>query len=321
MTYEYDLSVILPVYNVEKYISQCLDGLLSQSFQGRLQIVLVEDKSPDDSLKVCRHYADKYSEVFLIEHQSNGGSAVARNTGLEFATGEYYVFVDPDDLVPEQAFDILYKAITESGADIVKGSNTAFREVEDAKLAPYSVDVVEEYSNSDCLTVLLRHEKLRGHPWGKIFRASSFPTERFTPGYNMAQDLLYCAELFSKAQQVKLIPDVVYCYRLHSGGATGRKYETGAYLSWLNCICELKKFVTTESQRVAYLELKVRTLTQVAREARQLRGDRLTLVLGEIKEREKEWLPSLRTMVFQSGLPLRAWFRYFKFLSTVHKLS
>ena len=313
MIYAYDLSVILPVYDVEKYLPDCLDSLLKQSFTGRLQVVLVEDKSPDNSLAICQQYAAIHENIILIEHVENGGSAVARNTGLEQAQGEYYVFVDPDDLVPDDALEVLHAHIHESGADIVKGSNTSFSLGNLPKLAAYSVSQIENFHNDDCLTVLLKHEKLRGHPWGKIFRASTFADERFISGYRMAEDLLYCTQLFAKARHVKLIPDNVYQYRIHSNGATGLKYETGAYLCWLKGIGKIEKYISTPAQRRACQELKIRTLTQLAREARLLRGSNLKAVAQKIYETETKWLPSFVELVFKDKISMKSIIRFFKF--------
>ncbi|MEO9275013.1 glycosyltransferase [Marinomonas sp. 5E14-1] len=314
-----DLSLILPVYNVEKYISHCLDSLLSQSFQGSLQIVLVEDKSPDNSLAICREYVAKYDNIVLIEHVENGGSSVARNSGLEQVQGKYFVFVDPDDIVPETALETLYKAIEESGADIVKGNNTSFKAAQSPRLVNYSVKKKEEYIESECFTVLLKHEKLRGHPWGKIFRTSSFKNIRFTPGYRMAQDLLFCVEVFSKANRLVLIPDVVYQYRIHNSGATGRKYETGAYLSWLRCITSVGAFVATGQQKKAYQELKVRTLTQIAKEIRSLKADALLTVLEVVERTRVEWGISLNKLILQDKVSATSIHRYISFLSAQKK--
>lgn len=316
----YNLSVILPVYNVETFLASCLDSLLRQSFSGTMQVILVEDKSTDNSLDVCRQYASRHDNFILIEHAENGGSAVARNTGLKVASGEYYVFVDPDDLLPEKGLEILYNYIHQSGADIVKGSNTCFSSANGEKKAPYSVNSPEVFHGDECLSVLLKHEKLRGHPWGKIFRSSTFSNDRFVAGYRMAQDLLYCAELFSKARHVLIVPDIVYLYRIHTAGATGRKYDTGAYLSWINCISEIQKFVTTRSQEAAYFELKIRTLTQLAREARGL-DDQALAVRKKINEVEANWLPSIWRLIFKERISAQSIFRYLKFkraLAQIH---
>jgi glycosyltransferase involved in cell wall biosynthesis len=272
-------------------------------------------------LEFCQRYAAKHEDIVLIEHIENCGSAVARNTGLEASLGEYYVFVDPDDLLPESAFEILYNSIQESGANVVKGSNTAFSSSSEPKKVGYSVDRLETYRNDDCLTVLLRHEKLRGHPWGKIFRSTCFTEIRFTAGYQMAQDLLYCAEVFSVATHVQLIPDVVYQYRLHSGGATGRKYETGAYLSWLKCIERIEKHVMTKPQQIAYQDLKIRTLGQISREASKLRGSRLIEVFEKISEIRKQWLPPFLILVFKGHISFRSTVRYVQFSKRMYKMK
>ncbi|MFT2098088.1 glycosyltransferase family 2 protein [Marinomonas sp. 2405UD66-6] len=310
----YDVSLVLPVYNVEQYISHCLDSLLSQSFQGSLQIILVEDKSPDNSLSICREYVKKYDNITLIEHAENGGSSVARNSGLEQVQGKYFIFVDPDDIVPAAALETLYNTIEESGADIVKGNNTSFKTTQSPCLVNYSVKEKEEYIEGECFTVLLKHEKLRGHPWGKIFRTSSFKGIRFTPGYRMAQDLLFCAEVFSKASRLVLIPDVVYQYRIHNSGATGRKYETGAYLSWLKCITAVGAFVVTRQQKKAYQELKVRSLTQIAKEIRSLKADALLSVLEVVESTRVEWGISLNKLILQDKVSTTSIYRYISFL-------
>lgn len=317
----YDLSVILPVFNVEHYLSNCLDSLLKQSFQGRMQIILVEDKSTDNSLAICREYVSSYENIILIEHVENGGSAVSRNTGLQEAIGTYFVFVDPDDFLPENALDTLFNAIEKSEADIVKGSNSSFSNSKVKDKSAYSVNRIEEYRDESCLTVLLKHEKLRGHPWGKIFRASAIKGVSFTPGYRMTQDLLFCAEAFSKASHLVLIPDVVYQYRIHSGGATGRKYETGAYLSWIRCISEIRHHVTTKSQISAYQELKIRTLMQMAREIRKLRGNSLSPIVEAVNKARAEWVPSFWRILLENRLPTSSVIRYTRFCLTMRKIN
>jgi glycosyltransferase involved in cell wall biosynthesis len=314
-----DLSIILPVYNVEAYLTKCLDSLLNQSFNRNVQIILIDDKSPDNSLEICREYAAKYDNITLVEHTENLGSSGARNSGLEHVKGKYFVFVDPDDIVPETALETLYKAIEESNADIVKGNNTSFKPNREPVLVNYSVKHKEEYFDDECLTVLLKHEKLRGHPWGKIFRTSSFKDIRFTPGYRMAQDLLFCAEVFSKANRLILIPDVVYQYRIHSGGATGRKYETGAYLSWLKCISTIRRFATTKPQIFAYQELQIRSLTQLSKEIRSLHGESLKPVLDVAEQTRREWLPSFGQLILREKISLSSIVRYIRFLSAMKK--
>lgn len=315
----FDISIIVPVYNGELYLAACIESILKQTFEGRIQVILVDDKSTDQSLALCRKYASEYDCIELVEHKKNGGSAVARNSGLDRALGQYLMYVDPDDVLPDKAIKILFQAIERSGADIVTGSNSSFSKNKVKAKCAYSVEFEEKFLDDDCLTTLLKHEKLRGHPWGKMFRASSFSNVRFTPGYRMAQDLLYCAEAFSKAKSLLIIPDTVYHYRIHSGGATGRKYITGAYLSWLKCISEIGSLVRTDSQKEAYTDLKIRTLCQLARELRSLRGEPLKAVLKSVQQTRKDWLPPFWHLLLVDKVSVASIHRYLRYKRAIKK--
>ena len=98
-------SVIVPVYNVEKYLKECLDSILSQTFKD-FELILVNDGSKDSSPAICDEYAEKDSRVKVI-HKENGGQSTARNMGIEKATGEFAVFLDSDDLLSPNTFEIL----------------------------------------------------------------------------------------------------------------------------------------------------------------------------------------------------------------------
>ena len=110
------VSVIVPVYKVEKYLSKCLDSIVNQTYKN-LEIILVDDGSPDNSGKICDEYAQKDSRIKVI-HKENGGLSSARNAGLDIATGEYIAFADSDDSVHLDFVEKLYRAIKEENADI-----------------------------------------------------------------------------------------------------------------------------------------------------------------------------------------------------------
>lgn len=111
------VTVIIPVYKVEKYIRRCVDSVLSQSYQN-LQIILVDDGSPDDCGKICDSYMKKDSRVKTI-HQPNGGLSIARNTGLKYAFGEFIYFLDSDDYIAPEAIEAMVHLADEHHADIV----------------------------------------------------------------------------------------------------------------------------------------------------------------------------------------------------------
>ena len=111
------VSVVLPIYNVEKYLSRCLESVVNQSYR-KLEIILVDDESPDKCPEICDKWAAKDSRIKVI-HKKNGGLGYARNTGIENATGEYFCFVDSDDYISSDNIEKAYKSGIESKADIV----------------------------------------------------------------------------------------------------------------------------------------------------------------------------------------------------------
>jgi glycosyltransferase involved in cell wall biosynthesis len=312
-----DIAVIVPVYNVEKYISECLDSLLGQNFSGTKQIILVDDCSPDHCDDICRDYVKKHpDEIIYIRHKKNLGSSMARNSGLDAVVAKFFVFVDPDDYVPEGALSVLFSNICDSGADIVKGNNYLLHQ-SSVKPANYNVSHTLLIEGDDCLTELLAHKKVRGHPWGKIFRTSTVGDIRFTPGYTMAQDLLYCSKVFAKARVFKLIPDVVYHYRIHDSGATGRKYETNAYKWWFKSVEDLSLVCKTSAHYRQHTTLQIRTILQAAREIRSLQSAMLMAVLEDIEFHRLHWGLSLKGATLAG---IQSMFRYLRYLRLRNQL-
>lgn len=127
-----EISILIPVYNVEKMLPRCLDSVLSQSFKD-FEIVCVNDKSPDNSLAILREYAEKDPRVKIIDKPRNEGLMMARYTGYKNAAGRYFFFLDSDDFIPGDALQSLHSKAVETGADIVVGEmalvNTAGRKV------------------------------------------------------------------------------------------------------------------------------------------------------------------------------------------------
>lgn len=114
------VSIIVPVYKVEQYLSRCVDSILQQSYSN-LEIILVDDGSPDSCGMICDEYQKKDSRVQVI-HKSNGGLSDARNYGIEAAQGKYLAFVDSDDWLDFDMIDILYRVLTSQDADIAECS-------------------------------------------------------------------------------------------------------------------------------------------------------------------------------------------------------
>ena len=125
------LSVIIPVYRVEKYLDACVRSVLNQAFHD-IEIILVDDESPDTCPQICDKYASEYSNVKVI-HKKNGGLGFARNSGLEVATGEYVAFLDSDDYVEHNAIEILLSEAIQCKTDVVIAGTAAGSKLDKAQ--------------------------------------------------------------------------------------------------------------------------------------------------------------------------------------------
>ena len=137
------ISVIVPVYNVEKYLRQCLDSILAQTYK-ELEVVMVDDGSTDSCGDICEEYAAKY-ENFKVVHKENAGAGIARNTGLDHITGDYIMFMDSDDYLEPACIEILYNNLVNHGVDMCK---CGYRRVNDEgtiiKVFKYQDEIFKE---------------------------------------------------------------------------------------------------------------------------------------------------------------------------------
>lgn len=195
-------SVIIPVYNVEDYLRQCVCSVLEQTFQD-LEIIVIDDVSRDSSLQIARELAEKHSSIRLIEHTVNKGLGGARNTGIDAATGEYLLFLDSDDYLQPETLKKLDTVITAKNADIVE---FCFR----------LVDEQGRYLRRTCCrdtdTPLTRSV----NACNKAIRTALFRDVRF-PEKRYYEDYYTIPKLLMDANCVASLNDDLYCYRQHAG--------------------------------------------------------------------------------------------------------
>lgn len=190
MRIEKMISVIVPVYNVEKYLEQCIDSLLSQTYQN-FEIILVDDGSTDSSGKICDIYEENNENIKVI-HKKNEGLGFARNTGLLYATGEYVTFIDSDDYADKYLLEDLYNGILETDVDVCIGG---FKKVADSGQMLYEEKYDEQYFIHDNTTnkafikmlgsLPSKHDSIRMSVWNVLYKLSiiknnniQFPSER-----------------------------------------------------------------------------------------------------------------------------------------------
>ncbi len=220
------ISIIVPVYKVEKYIHKCIDSILSQDFTD-FEVILVDDGSPDNCGKICDEYASKDSRVKVI-HKENGGLSSARNAGIDIATGDYIGFVDSDDYISADMYSKMYISAVENSADIV-ACNLVHEyertEKKPNKLKVFSKEqndlILDNYKGMECL--LLRRY-FDNAAWNKLYLRALFTGVRFPEG-RLFEDIFTVYKLFSKASKVIYIHDPLYYYLQRYESIMGQKFS------------------------------------------------------------------------------------------------
>lgn len=225
------VSIIVPVYNAEKYLEDCLESLTRQSMAG-FEVLLVDDGSTDGSLSICRSYVKRDSRFRLFE-QKNSGAAAARNRALDEASGEWITFVDSDDYLEIDSIERLVSTLVSSGADIALGGYGSIRE--GANSIKFVTPDIEKplIAPVEALSKILYQDGLDFAPWGKLFRSKLFEDVRFPP-LRSSEDLATIYKPFLKAQAVSLIRDSGYRYRLVSGSLSYSNFESEAWQVMFN---------------------------------------------------------------------------------------
>ncbi len=215
------ISVVVPVYNVEHYVEKCIDSILRQTYRN-LEIFLVDDGSTDGSRKKCEQYLSIDDRIQLI-CQTNQGLSAARNAAIDKATGDYIGFVDSDDWIASDLFEVLYRNAEEYHADISECA---------AKIVSETENVIPNDEEEEASLVVLEGiEKLLDNMhrsnhsmWGKLFRASLFEGIRMPEG-RIYEDLATTYRLIDRANKIVVSPREKYYYVSRSSSITRQKFN------------------------------------------------------------------------------------------------
>lgn len=215
------VSIIVPVYKVEKFLERCVESIIKQTYQN-IEIILIDDESPDECPKMCDQYEIKDNRIKVI-HKKNGGLSDARNAGLDIASGEYIAFVDSDDWIEADFIETLYMNAEREKADIsVVGYQLIW---EDGRIRRFSRD--EEYyvfDRENAIRELLKQQKFQCMVCQKMYRKQIFETIRFPVG-KIYEDVAIGLSTFLKAERVVVSGKVKYNYFQRSDSIVNAKFD------------------------------------------------------------------------------------------------
>lgn len=215
------ISIIIPVYNVESFLPKCLDSVINQTYE-KIEIILVNDGSKDDSGLICDEYAKKDARIRVV-HKANGGLSDARNVGIENAKGEFICFVDSDDAIDRQYVEVLYDNILNTNSDIAICSFKKFIEDEQIENFKQEATQFEELGRHELILKLF--EKNNIHficACTKLYRKQLFETLRFDVG-KLHEDEFIVYKIFNQANKAVVVDNGLYFYRERQGSITKAK--------------------------------------------------------------------------------------------------
>lgn len=278
------ISVIVPVYNVEKYLEKCLDSILAQTLSD-IEIIVIDDGSTDRSAEICDTYAQRDGRIKVL-HKKNGGLSSARNAGLDIATGKYIALVDSDDWIADNMFEVLYDSIKEYKADIaqcecikMKNDDTIVNpNLRIKKPTIHSAkEILERLHDKGCITYTV--------VWNKLYKAELFQGLRFPHG-KYHEDEFFSYRMIHRAKRIVCCSNKLYFYRQRANSITGRKFNL-TRLDAIEAFMQRKDFYKSIKLYDLYQKELIYLLKYIYRMYIQVKG-RITdnkMILVELKRR------------------------------------
>ena len=236
---QYDLQIIIPAYNVEKFIKQCVESVLIQKSEYKILVVIINDGSTDltsiilDKIKKDNEFNENIQ--LEIVNQSNKGFSGARNTGLKCLKGRYIMLLESDDILPENTIKTMMDHALKTNADIIQGSWYDF-----------NGDIKKEH------IVNVKSKNISGYPWGKLYKHTILENFKFPEGY-WFEDTPISYIIAGLPLNIVLIDDIIYGYRLNINGFTAKSLNSKKSIDsyWITELCleEFSKFNLQYNQR------------------------------------------------------------------------
>ncbi|GHU54488.1 glycosyl transferase family 2 [Clostridia bacterium] len=232
------VSVVVPVYNAEKFLEKCVDSILAQTYAD-LQVILVDDGSPDTSPAICDAYKEKDGRVSVI-HKENAGVSAARNDGIDFAEGGYVVFVDSDDYISETMIEALYNALGDSSISTITKAEIVGKPNQMLDASPIPLSGVHPALEL-CRHFVETEPLLTTVVWGKLYRKEIFDNIRFAVGCAF-EDTLILPKIYLACETISFVDGEYYYYVQQQGSAMHQKYGLSRRCEFIDS--RIKKIIT-----------------------------------------------------------------------------
>ena len=215
------ISIIVPVYKVEKYLCECVDSILAQTYEN-FELILVDDGSPDNSGKICDKYAEKDKRIKVI-HKENAGVSSARNTGLDNANGEYITFIDSDDIVDKKYLELMQQKLAETNSDMCFCHFDRFDEMGPKENKEYIPEYLEvDFQKPEFVNFASAFFNLKKNVFGsscRVLYRSTAINVRFNTSLIFCEDLVFILNVLLNASSFCSIDNVLYHYRTNMSSA------------------------------------------------------------------------------------------------------
>lgn len=224
---EEKISVVIPVYKVEPYLDRCIQSVVEQTYTN-LEIILVDDGSPDHCPAMCDAWSKRDNRIKVI-HKENGGLSDARNAGLAIATGQYISFIDSDDWISLDMFEVLVGMLRETDAQIVEcGTVLVYPQSKPQKMsAPARVELsVKEYSTEEAMRHLLIEDEFSPMVWNKLYCRECVSDIRFEVG-KLHEDVFFTHQAFGNCTKIAKTETECYYYLQRNGSIMGKPFSLG----------------------------------------------------------------------------------------------
>lgn len=248
-----EFSVIIPIYNTEKYLARCINSIINQTYK-KMELILVDDGSTDNSKKICDKFARNYKMIKVV-HQKNKGVSAARNVGLKLASNEYIVFVDSDDWIEKETLENLYNVIKHNEIDCIV-SNLK----EKVRKKVTNKNQIQTWEKE--IEKLIITEKINS-PVNKVYRNSIIKSNniKFDEEISIGEDLLFNIEYFINSKKIYILNKKLYHYEISNNNSLTRKYKKDKYEQLMYVNNRIEKIThslesTKIKEAISYIKLK-----------------------------------------------------------------